>query len=482
MSIRSKLTVLLLALSILVLASAGIFTSISIERYLRTRIVSELTTAARQVEFHLRSRQPAVPDTGAYDRVRSYAKSGNYRLTLISSDGTVIFDSDVPEGELVNVENHAARPEIAEALRGRIGSGTRHSATIDQDLLYVARPLVPSLDPAGRFGPAAVIRLSIPLTEVEGAIREVRTNVVVVSVVVFTVVVIAVGFISRRLTRPVSDMAAVAAHIRAGELDRRITVRSDDELGRLGGAINAMIDTLREDIIRLRKLERVRTEFLGNVSHELRTPIFAIQGMLETLLDGAVDEPEVNRDFLRRALNNTRNLNALLNDLIEISRIESGEMKMSFRYFNLHELLTGVAGEMEHAAAGRDVRITPDLRHGEAEVYGDRERLRQVMVNLLDNAVKYNRHGGTIVIRTGAEQGAVRVSVEDSGIGVPPEDLTRIFERFYRVDKERSREAVGTGLGLAIVKHIVEAHGSSVTVESVPGKGSTFSFTLKTEL
>jgi two-component system phosphate regulon sensor histidine kinase PhoR len=478
MRIRTKLTLVLLLLSILALAAAGVFTSLSVGHYLRTRTVSELRTAAEQVDYQLR--RILAPDTAAYEKLRFYARAGGYRLTLIARDGAVVFDSDVREGDLGRVENHAGRPEVAEALRGRLGTSTRHSATIDQDMLYLARPVIPPFDRPLPFGETAAIRLSIPLTQVDGAITEIRANILLVALFVFGVVVIVVGFLSKRLSGPIAGMAEVAAHVRAGELDRRMDVRSNDELGRLGETLNGMIDTLNQDIVRLRKLERVRTEFLGNVSHELRTPIFAIQGMLETLLDGAVDDPEVNRDFLRRTLNNTVNLNALLNDLIEISRIESGDMKMSFRFFDAGDFLRSIAGEMAPLAARRGITLTVETGHGAKQAYGDRDRLKQVMVNLIDNAVKYNREWGGVRVRSSASGDAVRIAVEDDGVGIQPEHIDRIFERFYRVDKERSRDAGGTGLGLAIVKHIVEAHGSAITVESVPGKGTTFSFLLKT--
>jgi len=478
MRIRTKLTLVLLVLSVLVLAAAGVFTSLTVGHYLRTRTVTELRIEAEQVDYMLR--RILLPDSTSYERLRVYARAGGYRLTLIAGDGRVTFDSDVRQGDLGRVENHAGRPEIAEALRGRVGTSTRHSATIDQDMLYLARPVIAPPDGGPPLAGVAVIRVSIPFTQVEAVITEIRANILLVALLVFGVVVIGVGFLAKRLSDPVTGMAEVAAHVRAGELDRRMDVRSNDELGRLGETLNGMIDALNQDIVRLRKLERVRTEFLGNVSHELRTPIFAIQGMLETLLDGAVDDPEVNRDFLRRALNNTRNLNALLNDLIEISRIETGDMKMSFRFFDPGEFLRAIAAEMAQLAERRRITLSVDAAHGTKQVYGDRDRLKQVLVNLVDNALKYNHEGGAVRIRTSIAGESVRIGVEDDGVGISAEHLDRIFERFYRVDKERSRDAGGTGLGLAIVKHIVEAHGSAITVESVPGRGTTFSFLLKT--
>lgn len=486
MNIRSKLTLLLLTLSVFVISAAGYFTTLSVERSIRNRIAGELNTEAGQVEYHLR--HWLKTDTNSYAFLGDYAKTGGYRLTLIERTGTVVYDSDIPRSELSRVENHASRPEVAEALRGGTGISTRHSVTVDRDFMYHATPLRPPLDPSGPFGTTAILRVSIPLTEINGALEEIRKDVLLVSLLVLAIVAVMVGFISGRLARPLAEIAATAERIRAGDLNSRIEVRSRDEIGRLGTTLNEMIDTLNQDIVRLRKLERVRTEFLGNVSHELRTPIFAIQGMIETLINGAIDDPGVNRDFLNRALKNTQNLNALLNDLIEISRIESGDMKMSFRYFDVGELIRQVAGEMTQIAAMRHVTLTTDLppitpapagSHGPIEVYGDRERLKQALVNLVDNAIKYNREGGWVRVgwKDGGSDGVL--SVEDGGLGIPREHLGRIFERFYRADKERSRDAGGTGLGLAIVKHIVEAHGATVAVESAPGMGTTFCFTLQ---
>jgi two-component system phosphate regulon sensor histidine kinase PhoR len=287
------------------------------------------------------------------------------------------------------------------------------------------------------------------------------------------------AFLSRRLTGPVTEMAAVAGEIGSGELEKRIPVRSADEFGRLAASLNAMLDTLNGEISKLKKLERVRSEFLGNVSHELRTPIFAVQGMLETLLNGALDDKAVSRDFVERALSNTQRLNTLLGDLIEISRIESGDMKMSFRYFTIHQLLEQVVAEMGPAALLKGASLELESSGEPRRVLGDKERLKQVITNLIDNAIKYNRPDGRILVRWESADTAVQVSVTDTGVGIPAEHISRIFERFYRVDKERSREAGGTGLGLAIVKHIVEAHGSTVDVRSEVGKGSTFSFVLR---
>lgn len=241
-----------------------------------------------------------------------------------------------------------------------------------------------------------------------------------------------------------------------------------------------MMEKLKSDIQQLRKLERVRSEFLANVSHELRTPIFSIQGFIETLLDGAIDDPTVNRDFLEKARRHTIRLNNLLNDLIEISRIESGEMKMSFRYFNIEDFLKQVVDEMKSEAEkkGIDFRYLEN-KSRDVEALGDKERLKQVMINLVDNALKYTDNGGKVDVYFEDGENLVTVFVKDTGCGIAQEHMPRIFERFYRVDKDRSREVGGTGLGLAIVKHIIEAHKGELIVQSELKKGSTFGFTLR---
>jgi two-component system phosphate regulon sensor histidine kinase PhoR len=320
--------------------------------------------------------------------------------------------------------------------------------------------------------------VAIPLTSVDAVKSDISSKILLASLAVLALVIVLAFVLSRRLARPIREMASTAERIRQGDLDQRITVRSGDELGRLAESLNGMVDTLNADITKLRKLEQVRSEFLGNVSHELRTPIFAIQGMLETLLGGALEDREVNRSFVESALRNTERLNTLLADLIDISSIESGEMKMSFRYFAVRSFLESVVAEMTPAAARMASTVELGDIPADLEVLGDKERLRQVMVNLIDNAIKYSDRGRTVRVDARASDGRVTIAVTDAGVGIPAGDVGRIFERFYRVDKERSRDAGGTGLGLAIVKHIIEAHGSRVEVTSAVGSGSTFSFSL----
>jgi len=245
--------------------------------------------------------------------------------------------------------------------------------------------------------------------------------------------------------------------------------------------IKKMFNKMDNDISNLKKLEKVRTQFLGNVSHELRTPIFAIQGYLETLVSGAINDPDVNMKFLKKAYTHTNNLNNLLNDLIDISMIESGEMKMNYGYYEIVPFLEKIIHEFSDIGREKGIEIRLRASDNKIKYYCDKDKLRQVMVNLISNSIKYTEKGLVEVLLSDEEKFGI-ITVSDSGIGIPEKDIDRIFERFYRVDKDRSRAVGGTGLGLAIVKHIVTAHGSKVMVESKLGKGSTFSFKLKKQI
>jgi two-component system, OmpR family, phosphate regulon sensor histidine kinase PhoR len=235
-----------------------------------------------------------------------------------------------------------------------------------------------------------------------------------------------------------------------------------------------------DEIAELKKLETFRKEFLGNVSHELKTPIFNIQGYIHTLLDGAMHDEEVHVQYLQRAAKSAERLGLIVEDLEAISKMESGEMILDQRTFDIWELVKDVYDSSELKT--REKNISLGFKKGSEHpfyVYGDKERIRQVLVNLVVNSIKYGREGGTTSTGFYDMDENVLVEITDSGIGIETAHLSRVFERFYRVDKSRSREAGGTGLGLAIVKHIIEAHKQTINVRSTYGVGTTFTFTLK---
>jgi two-component system phosphate regulon sensor histidine kinase PhoR len=231
------------------------------------------------------------------------------------------------------------------------------------------------------------------------------------------------------------------------------------------------------DLTRLKQLERTREEFVANVSHELRTPLSLIKGYVETLLDGAKDNPEVATKFLQTIQRNSERLQFLIEDLLTISELESGRLKMNLQSLNLRSLVDRVLEDFKTQAESRQVELKNDVPDLTAPA--DSDRLQQVLGNLVGNALKYGRTGGHISVSGQLVNGtAIELCVQDDGPGIPTEALERIFERFFRIDKARSREQGGTGLGLSIVKHIVQSHGGKVWAKSDPGHGASFYFTL----
>jgi len=257
-----------------------------------------------------------------------------------------------------------------------------------------------------------------------------------------------------------------------------INIQSRDEIDLLIKRLIIASKTVEKEIIRLNKIENYRKEFIGDISHELKTPIFAIQGFIETLLNGALEDPEVNEVFLQKAMKNVNRLTFLTKDLMEISKLETGELKTNFQDIYLRDLVYDVAENLQYKSQKEKVEIRVEPFDKNVQIRADRNQIKQVLINLVENAIKYNVQNGFVEIGTRpVKKGKILLYVKDSGIGIDQKDLSRVTERFFRVDKSRSREKGGTGLGLAIVKHIIEAHGETLYIES-GGGGSTFSFTL----
>lgn len=249
-------------------------------------------------------------------------------------------------------------------------------------------------------------------------------------------------------------------------------------LGKINEEIHSFATLKQKEIDELIKLENFRREFVADVSHELKTPIFAAQGFVHTLLDGAVNDKNVRTRFLKKAAKSLDGLDALVQDLLTLSQIETGDIKMHFENFDLYRLCEDVFDQFEERAAKKKIRLTLNNDHHKIMVYADKQRISQVITNLVSNAINYTPEGGDVSIEFDIGKKNVTTFVTDNGEGIPAAHLDRIFERFYRVDKSRSREKGGTGLGLAIVKHILEGHHSRPEVSSELGKGSTFSFKL----
>ena len=418
------------------------------------------------------------------NHLNANARAAVGRISIVRRDGTVLADTEQSPGKM---ENHYNRPEIIDALKGGICFDKRLSASVGINYLYVAVP-----------SPSGALRLAVPLKDVQTQVSIIRGHLLTATGIAFIPAILLTAFFARWVSRKLGQIIDYAAQLAQGNFQARLSVTGSDELGILGSKLNetgekleAMFEQLEREHSELEKLERVRKDFIINVSHELRTPLASIQGYTETLLDGAIEDPVHNVKFLNIISANAARLGSLIADLLTLSRIELGITKFQFASYYVKGLLQGCQESLIPIAAKKQIDLVIEEVPLEAdgstlEVFCDAEAVHQVLSNLLDNAIKYTPQGGRINLQSRIFDHPefkipfVEISVKDTGAGIPQEDLPRLFERFYRVDKARSRELGGTGLGLAIVKHMAKAHGGEVGVESAVGSGSRFWFTLPT--
>ncbi len=261
---------------------------------------------------------------------------------------------------------------------------------------------------------------------------------------------------------------------------RKKLIHESNPMKTINDEIFVYVSKKQKEIDELKKLELFRREFLADVSHEFKTPIFAAQGFIHTLLDGAMEDENVRERFLIKAARNLDSLDVLVKDLLVLSQMETGDIKMNMAQVDIRLLTLNIFSRLENIAADRNIslKVKPDDAAG-VMVRADKDRIEQVMLNLVENAIKYGNEGGKVIVHFNEGKKYIEISVRDNGPGIPQEHLNRIFERFYRVDKSRSKERGGTGLGLAIVKHVINAHDTKIAVMSKPEKGTTFSFKLE---
>jgi two-component system phosphate regulon sensor histidine kinase PhoR len=565
--------------ALVVLAALAVATAIETRvqrRWLLERGRETLERDARQVSRFLVG-DPAAKAGDLPLAVAEADTATGCRITLIAADGRVVADS---RADAATLESHADRPEFRAARAGAVGHDVRHSRSLGLDLLYVAVP--------AQAGAAyAVVRVAEPLS----IVSELNSSLLRMSLIAATMTLLAtfvlLYWLSGRHSARVRALESVAARVGAGDEQARALERPEDELGRLGAALNRMSEELRErlgalarerdvrehilahmtdgvalvdsanrlahcnhslaeilgaprpaapgtplaefvrtpeldELLRRARLERravaadlrlwsprprfvrasvtpleaggeqlllvlhdlteaetvnrMRQDFVANVSHELRTPLTSLRGYAETLLDGGLDDAEHRVEFVRVICDQAQRLQALVDDLLSLAALERPEAEPRREHFDLRALLEEHVGA-ERLRASR-AGLVLALERGDAiEVNADRARIAQVVANLLDNALKYTERG-CVTVRAGEAGGRVWCEVEDSGPGIPEDDQPRVFERFYRVDKARSRDKGGTGLGLSIVKHVLTLHGGEVCVRSSPGSGSTFRFEL----
>ena len=540
----------------------------------------ELSLELREKALLLADELSETPSTNLETLVSRAALHGNVRVTVIAPDGTVLGDSEAKPAEM---ENHAARPEVAAALHGSIGSNTRTSQTVHSRFLYVAVPVTSGIWKGG------ALRMAYPLDQLESNLAEMRRQIMVGSgLAVLGAMVLAAAlaaFTSRRLNRVVGFANAVAE----GRLTARIAVGGKDEIATVAEALNKTADKLEEGFSRLRessqqleavleameegvvavdagrrvlctnqalrqmlgseitpgqtldeavhnfeivevmeralasrtviaadlhsgtpirwlkmscspmlasgnglhgavavlhdvtdleRVEKIRKDFVANVSHELRTPLTSIQGYAETLLESDLLADARSREFVEIIRKHAARMAKLTADLLTLSRIELGRHEFRFAPIPAADMVNNAIQSVQQVAHARNVALTAEGISDQSWVTADSDAVHQVLLNLLDNALKYTSPGGQVKVSAKPVRGGLEFCVSDTGVGIAAEHLPRLFERFYRVDKARSRELGGTGLGLSIVKHIVRAHGGDVRVDSEPGHGSSFFFVL----
>jgi len=281
-------------------------------------------------------------------------------------------------------------------------------------------------------------------------------------------------FILKTMTRPLLKMEAVAHAIANGEFGKQVPVVTNDEVGKLASSLNNMSLQLKEKIEAIERLDKTRQEFVSNVSHELRTPLTVIQSFSEAILDGLVKEEKVRDFYLKNILEESKRLKRLVDDLLDLKALEAGQTLADMEYVLISKLVMVTSGNFMSLAKEKNIDLNVTIKDKEVTVYGNIDRLKQVMTNLIGNAIAHTQPGGRVEIMEEQKDDRVLISVADNGPGIPPEEIEHIWERFYKVDKSRSRGAGGTGLGLAIARRIVELHGGTITVESAPGQGAVF--------
>jgi signal transduction histidine kinase len=407
-------------------------------------------------------------------------------IWLVDNQGQVIL-SPYPFGDKNQYSQSdvsAVQGALAKALKGQEASGTLPGAPSNYfGVALESRPFVAEPIRANGQSQDAVVGALALLsgTPRPGAplFTDTVVRVLLLTVLGTAIVVALLGLLlSRTVTRPLALLTEAASSMAAGEYSHRVPVRTKDEVGRLAVAFNEMAAALEQDVGELRQQEALRRELAANVSHDLATPLTAIQGFTEALLDGVIEDEHQREETLRVIAKEVVRLRRLVDDLGHLSRIESPSLLLELAPLPLATLVDETLAVLQPELEAKGVQARNLIGAETPLALADTDKLTQVLLNLLDNALRYTPRGGAITISAAVETGRVRVVVQDTGTGIAPEHIKRIFDRFYRADASRNLATGGSGLGLAIVKAIIEAHGGTVGIESAPGKGTAVWFTL----
>ena len=459
-------------LILIVVFVLNFFISLRLHGHFEQKITAELRSNAILVGDILETDLIEGRSEEIQQKTRRLADKLDLRITVVEEGGRVLGDSEQEPSLMVN---HGDRLEVIKAIENGFGQSTRFSDTLNQDMKYVAV----RVDQGGRV--LGIVRFALPLSRVQPEIRSIYRIVLFGAVAAVIIALIVAYFVSRNITLPIRQMQETAQQIAKGDFGRRVRIKSKDELGELAKSFNTMADELQQKMENLRRMDRMRTDFVANVSHELKTPLTLIRGYIETLEDRAMDDKSTSIKFISIIKEHADRLGNIVNDLLSLSELELSDDSVHKTEFDLKELIDEISLGFGRALAEKKQMLTVSSQGSDLRIRADRDKIEQVFVNLIDNAIKYTKESGCIELSLVEQDRAVCVNVQDNGIGIPKEHRGRVFERFYRVDKARSRDLGGTGLGLSIAKHIVLAHNGKISIESELNKGTKVSVTLPKE-
>lgn len=443
-SLKNKVTIHFITIGGIAIALTTLLTILVYYSMFRKQVFEDLHTDAEIVK-------DIVIDGNVKESDYLLSNQG-IRITIVNEDGSVIYDSDA---DTTGMENHRERPEIIKAFETGEGQAVRHSDTVNQNTYYYAILLQDHV----------VLRVA---KEAKGLISVFYGTLPILFIgilILFIICTLMSRFVTKRIITPIEKMALNINQYE--EFHRNVPY---EELKPFANTIWIQHDSISKQLKALEKSERVRQEFTANVSHELKTPLTSITGYAE-LIESGICKPEDMNRFGGEIKGNATRLLHLINDIIELSELDETEIEIKKESLDLYENAKKCVDALVIPAKKHQVTIT--LSGGSATVYANRDMMAELINNLCDNAIRYNRANGTVHVQVEPDGANTRLTVQDTGIGIPKEHIHRIFERFYRVDKSRSKATGGTGLGLAIVKHIVAKHGENLTIESTVDEGTT---------
>lgn len=387
--------------------------------------------------------------------------NNDYRITIIDNDGSVLADSETGNPE--TMENHKNRKEVKEAFQDGFGTKVRNSSTIKGSMMYAAY-----CSPTQH----KVIRISIHHDVITDLMKMMVPSIAISLLLALSVAGVLTNKFAASVTKPILEISHKLEGIYDEKIDFNFPHYHYDELNIIARTTTDMSKSVQDYIRKLEKEKTIRQEFFSNASHELKTPLTAIRGYAELLQSGMASDTQMQKEFLGRIHSEVEEMTSLINDILMISRLETKELMPTKEMLCVKSVAEEVKKTLKPLADENNVSL--EIHCCDEFVYMDRSHLQGILSNLMGNAVKYNRPGGFVQTDITMDSTSLSIRVEDSGIGIAKEDQKRIFERFYRVDKGRSKRVAGTGLGLSIVKHVTEFYGGCVSVESQSGVGSTF--------